>query len=153
MVDDATEIRNLLYRYAELIDAGDFAALGALFADALLTAEGTPLELRGAEAITRYYERTTRRYPETGTPLTRHLVTNAIVEVDGAAGTAQARSCYTVLQRTERLPLQPIITGRYHDGFERSEGRWRFRSRHFFVDLVGELGEHLLFDLAEVPRA
>jgi hypothetical protein len=147
MADDSTQITNLLYLYAERVDAGDFEGVGELFADAVLTAEGTDLEVRGAEATTRHYESTTRRYPQTGTPLSKHVVTNPILEIDEDAGRAEARSCYTVYQCTDRLPLQVIVTGRYHDTFERVEGRWRFASRCFHVDQVGDLSQHLLFDL------
>ena len=81
-----------------------------------------------------------------GTPRTRHLVTNAQIMVDGDA--ASARSSYTVLQATERLPLQPIIVGRYHDDFERVEGAWRFRRRDYsLMDLVGDTSDHISFEL------
>jgi len=53
-----------------------------------------------------------------------------------------------VLQATDALPLQPIITGRYRDRFARDDvGGWRFAERRFFVDLVGDLREHLTIDL------
>jgi hypothetical protein len=45
------------------------------------------------------------------------------------------------------LPLQPIVTGRYHDRFERVAGEWRFAQRHMIVDHVGDVREHLTFDL------
>jgi hypothetical protein len=54
---------------------------------------------------------------------------------------------YTVFQQTETLPLQAIIAGRYHDRFERLEHGWAFTERRFFVDLVGDLSQHLTFDL------
>ena len=92
------------------------------------------------------YQDSTRLYPETGTPRTKHVTTNAIIEVDEAAGTGTARSYFTVFQQTGELPLQPIISGRYHDSFERADGAWRFRTRRMFVDLWGDLSKHLLFD-------
>jgi hypothetical protein len=52
-----------------------------------------------------------------------------------------------VFQRTDELPLQPIICGRYHDTFHRIDGRWWFDTRIMFVDLVGDLGHHLLYEL------
>ena len=61
---------------------------------------------------------TTRRYPD-GTPRTKHVTTNLIVEVDDDAGTATGRSYFTVLQAVPGLPLQPIVAGRYHDRFVR----------------------------------
>ena len=147
MADDATEITNLLHLYAERIDAGDFAGLGEIFAHAVLTADGTSLHVDGAEAVARHYAATTRLYPDTHTPKTKHVMTNPILEIDPAAGSADVRSCYCVYQQTELLPLQLIITGRYRDRFERIAGRWRFASRCFFVDQVGDLRQHLLIEI------
>ena len=79
-----------------------------------------------------------------GTPRTRHVVTNPIIEVDEAAGTATCRSCYTVLQQTETLPLQVIAAGRYLDTFARVDGQWRFASRDYSLfDMPGDLSQHL----------
>lgn len=146
-MDAATEITNLLYTYAGLVDAGDFEGLGRLFAHCTVSDASGRLDVRGAEQVTRLYERTTRRFPETGTPRTKHLVTNPLVVVDEAAGSAHARSQYTVLQQTPSLPLQPIIAGHYENTFECVEGTWRFASHRFFVDLVGDLSQHLLVSL------
>ncbi|EUA56422.1 snoaL-like domain protein [Mycobacterium xenopi 4042] len=82
-------------------------------------------------------------YPD-GTPRTKHVVTNPIIEIDEDAGTASCRSYYTVLQQIDDFPLQPIVVGRYHDGFERVDGAWRFCFRDYtLVDLVGDLSRHL----------
>jgi hypothetical protein len=40
-----------------------------------------------------------------------------------------------------------VISGRYLDGFERVDGVWRFATRKMYVDLVGDLSQHLLFEL------
>lgn len=144
MPNAATEIANLLYTYARLIDSGDYAGIGRLFAHARLTAEHSDLDVRGADDIEAHYARTTRIYPDTGTPKTKHVMTNPIIEVDEAVGTATCHAYYTVFQATEALPLQPIITGRYEDRFERVDGRWRYTGKKFFVDQVGDLSQHLL---------
>jgi len=60
---------------------------------------------------------------------------------------ASARSCFTVLQQTDVLALQHIILGRYHDTFARDADRWVFATRIMRVDLVGDLKEHLLYEL------
>ena len=91
------------------------------------------------------YGRTTRLHEDTGTPKTKHVTTNAIIEVDDEAGTATAQSSYLVTQATPELPLQVIITGRYRDTFHRIDGRWWFDTRTMYVDQTGELGHHLLF--------
>lgn len=144
MSNAPTDIANLLYTYARLIDSGDYAGIGRLFAHARLTADQSDLDVRGADAIHAHYARTTRVYPDTNTPKTKHVMTNPIIEVDDAAGTATCQAYYTVFQATEQLPLQPIITGRYEDRFERVDGRWRYTEKKFFVDQVGDLSQHLL---------
>jgi 3-phenylpropionate/cinnamic acid dioxygenase small subunit len=145
-MNDEAAIANLVFRYAELIDGGDYDGIGALFADAVITAEGGSVEWRGAEAITAMYVNGTRRY-EDGTPRSKHVTSNLIVEVDDARAHATCRSYYTVLQQTDEVPLQPIVSGRYHDKFARAvDGPWRFTHRHMFVDLVGDLTKHLLFE-------
>ncbi|MDH3686037.1 MAG: nuclear transport factor 2 family protein [Myxococcales bacterium] len=139
-------IENLLHTYAERIDAGDFAGVGELFADAvILGPDGTPVA-EGATAAQRLYEKSTRRY-EDGTPRTRHVTSNLILEVDEAAGEATGRCTYIVFQSLPDFPLQPIVTGRYHDRFLRDEDGWRFRERRMFVDMAGDLSRHLQIEL------
>jgi len=139
-------VERLILSYAERIDRGDFAGVGDLFADGVIAApDGAPLA-RGRDEARRLYERTTRRY-EDGTPRTKHVTSNLLIEVDDAAGTARARSYFTVLQALPDLPLQPIVAGRYEDRFERAEGRWRFAERRLFVELVGDVSRHLLIAL------
>jgi len=146
MSDDADAIRNLLYRYAECIDAADFDGVAALFAHGAVSAPGMKEPARGTLAVARLY-RSTSRVHEDGTLRTHHLMLNPIVEINAAAGTATSRSRYVVLQATPKLPLQPIIAGRYRDRFERAGGGWRFTLREIQIDLVGDLSEHLSFDL------
>ena len=152
MIDSAREIENLIYLYAERLDLGDLDGVAELFRHGRIrhapVAQGGP-SVEGRDAVRRLYAGATRLY-ENGTPLTRHVTTNVIVEVDDDAGTAATRSAYTVFQRTERLALQPIIAGRYHDTFQRIDGRWWFDTRVLFVDMVGDLSQHLLFELRSV---
>lgn len=143
--DDCRSIENLIYAYAERIDAGDLAAVAALFRHGRI--EAVPgVFLEGEDQVRGLYESSTRLYDD-GTPRTRHTTTNVAITVDEAAGTANARSYYTVFQQTEALPLQPIISGHYHDSFHRVDGEWHFDTRQMFVDLTGDLSHHLLFEL------
>ncbi len=141
-MQSASAITNLLHIYAERMDAGDFDGAAALFAKArIMMARG--VEIDGA-ALAGHWREWVRLYP-CGTPRTRHLVTNAIVEVDEEAGIASSRSCYTIFQQTETLPLQVICAGRYHDDFAREDGIWRFSARDYsLIDLVGDMSQHLL---------
>lgn len=145
-MDDHRQIADLLFTYAERIDGGDFDGLGDLFAHAEVTFEGFEQVRRGRDEVIALYSASTRRYPDDGTPKTKHVMTNVIVDVHGDRATA--RSYFTVLQAVPgHLALQPIVAGRYRDRFERVDGRWRFAARHMVLDLVGELGHHMLFDL------
>lgn len=133
------EIHELLYRYAELIDAGDFDGVGALLG------RGTFMGVAGADAITGLFGKTTRRFPEHGNrPRTRHLVLNPIVEIDG--DTARARSTFVVVQQTDTVALQPIVVGRYADTFARDERGWYFTERTVDVEMIGDVSDHLLID-------
>ena len=148
-MDSAREIENLLYTYAERIDRGDFEAVAELFAHAVVYGvEDGPPETRfaGVDGVRRMYEMSTRRYDDDGTPKSKHLITNAIIEVDEEAGTAAARSYYCVLQATPALPLQPIVTGHYRDTFQRIDGVWWFATRTMYLDQLGDLSQHLLFE-------
>jgi 3-phenylpropionate/cinnamic acid dioxygenase small subunit len=140
-------ITTLIYRYAELMDAAYYDALAELFASAELTNEGVDGAVHGGAAIADLYRRTNRVHPD-GTLRTRHITSNVIVDIDEHAGTAGTRSAFVVFQQTDTLPLQPIVTGRYRDEFVRVDGTWRFARRHIIVDHVGDIREHLAFDLA-----
>jgi 3-phenylpropionate/cinnamic acid dioxygenase small subunit len=143
-MDAQTAVAALVFAYAERIDAGDFEGVADLFAAGTITAEGSDAVRAGRDNVLEMYRRSTRIYDDTSTPKTKHVTTNLVVEVDDEAGTARARSYFTVLQATPELALQPIIAGRYHDRFERPEGTWRFTERHIICDLFGDLTHHLL---------
>jgi 3-phenylpropionate/cinnamic acid dioxygenase small subunit len=142
--DDKFAIIELLYRYAELIDAGDFDGVGALLSRATFGGTG-PQGVSGAENIAKLFAATTRRHPDHGdTPRTRHLVLNPIVEVGGLTGTA--RSTFCVVQDTEAVPIQPIVVGRYFDAFGHDESGWHFTERTVEIQMIGNVSDHLMVD-------
>jgi len=146
MSDDWHAIETLIMTYAERVDLGDFAGVADLFDGATYRSVlGDDVMVQeGRDAVLATFETLVRRYPD-GTPRTKHVTTNVMVEVDGDSATA--RSYYTVMQQTDVLPLQPIICGRYHDAFAKTGGAWRFTDRLIFSDLVGDLSQHLLADV------
>lgn len=140
------EIRNLLGRYCERMDAGDFAGLAALFADARLADQDGNVFATGAEQMQSMWEGQTRLYD--GSPRTRHITANPVIKVDEAAGTATCSSSYVVFQDVEDLAFQPIVSGRYADTFARShDGGWHFTERRYAVDHAGDMSHHLTFDV------
>jgi len=133
-------IENLIATYAELVDDGDFAGVGILLADATFT--GSVGSVSGRDAIEKMLRDTLIVYDD-GTPRTKHVTTNVAIEVDENAGTAVSRSYFTALQALPDLTLQPIVSGRYQDRFERRDGQWRFVERRVRTDLVGDVSRHL----------
>jgi 3-phenylpropionate/cinnamic acid dioxygenase small subunit len=150
-----TQITNLLYRYAECIDAGDLAGAAALFEHARIRIGGPDPEQDTIDAarLLGIWKSLIVLHPD-GTPRTKHVTTNPIIEIDEDAGTASCRSYYTVLQQTDGMPLQTIVTGRYHDRFERVGGQWRFSYRDLtLIDMVGDVSRHLTHPIAPAGRA
>ena len=141
---DCDEIRNVLGTYCELMDAADWPAVGRLFADARLVTEDGTVFAEGAAAVQALYENGTKLYD--GSPRTRHVTANSIIEVAGHR--AEVRSSYVVFQAVPGFPLQPIITGRYRDEFALVGGAWRFAQRRFVVDHVGDLSHHLTYEVS-----
>lgn len=141
---EVVAVSTLLARYAELIDAGDFAGVGSLLADAVLCdGDGHPVA-SGAAEIERLYAATTIRHAD-GTPGTAHVITNLIVESTGP-DSLTARSRFTVFQGVGDLPLQPVVVGRYIDDLDRGPLGWRFRRRVMCPERWGDVRRHLTFD-------
>ena len=133
------EIRALLDAYCERLDAGDFDGVADLFRHGVFRSpRGTNLE--GAAAVRSQYDAVILY--DDGTPRTKHVLGTVMVEVDDDAGTGSARSAFTVFQAVDGPP-QPVLTGRYHDQFERVDGAWCFRERFVHPDLEGDLSRHM----------
>jgi 3-phenylpropionate/cinnamic acid dioxygenase small subunit len=147
MVDfeDWHAIDTLLMTYAEHVDAGRFADVAAMFEHATYRIEhgdGAHVSsYEGAAQVQAFCEQT--RLHADGTPRTRHVVTNVVIDVDGDV--AWARSYATVLQQTDVLPLQPIASGRYVDRFARVDGTWRFADRLVTGFLLGDRTQHAVW--------
>ena len=138
--DDVETIRALIHEYAERIDTGDLDGLAALFTHGTWSSPGRGTPLRGAEQVRHAYDGVILY---DGIPSTKHVISNVTIEVADDGATATARSYFTVLQARPDFPLQPVIAGRYHDRFERADGRWRFADRQIIPDLIGDLSRHL----------
>lgn len=142
-MDDSREILNLLHTYAERIDGGDLDGAAELFRHARvkLQGEGDAASVDSA-GLRRVWEDFVVIHPD-GTPRTKHVITNEIIEFDDAGRSATCRSYYTVLQQTPEFALQMVCAGRYHDEFEKVDGSWRFSFRDYsLLDLAGDFSAH-----------
>jgi 3-phenylpropionate/cinnamic acid dioxygenase small subunit len=137
---DEREILNLLFRYAELVDAGDFDGVSALFDGAEVFMGGPDRPAVPGAMVGRVMKKFVVLHD--GSPHTKHVVTNTIVEADDGTH-ASTRSYFTVTQCVPgRFPLQMVASGRYHDRFEKTD-RWRFVRRTMLVDHHGDTSYHL----------
>ena len=142
---DYFTIQNLLHLYSEAVDRGAFDEVGEMFrhADVYFPGDAEPSVAAGTGDFGAHLTRWTRVFPETGTPRTRHMCTNLIIEFDDETH-ARTRSYFVVVQGAPELALQPIITGSYHDRLEKVDGDWRFVERRELVGETGDLSAHLL---------
>ena len=139
MTDAGTDVQNLVHRYAELIDLGDFDGLGDLLAGAEVGSGDTPGSLTGHDAVVAMFTSTTRRYPD-GTPRTKHVTTNSSsrsTRTPAPARAARTSPC------SRQVPALPAAAGRRRP-LPRpvrppTTATWRFAERRFFIDLVGDV--------------
>ena len=132
-------IAGLVHAYAERLDGGDLDGVAELFARATWrSAGGTHLE--GAAQVRRAYD-PVRLYD--GSPKTKHVITNLVIEVDVNGQTASSVCLFSVLQAVPPGPLRAVLAGRYRDQFAVDERGWYFTDRFISADLIGDLREHM----------
>jgi hypothetical protein len=150
---DYHAINRIIHTYSSCADKGDFDGVGrlhdgvAMYLRSNTTGEYSEIhEPQEAKAATQSYAEMVRKHPPFGTPKTRHLIGNIMIEDDGP-NAARAESYVVVFQATDKLPLQPIVAGTYIDKFKKVGGRWRLVERKEDMELIGNLKEHLLVDV------
>lgn len=134
-MDDRDAILALMGEYCDSIDRGDLGDCAALFSEGAWGIEGDLAE--GSDAVKAVLDNVTLY---DGRPMTRHLMSNVRIALDGDGSTAT--SCITVMQGLPDFPLQAIFIGSYFDTFARRDGHWRFVERRIVPDLVGDLSRH-----------
>lgn len=138
-MNDTEQIKNLLARYAELLNTGQFDEVGTLFPEGHIRIEGNPQTYSGSKEIAQMY-RDTVQVPASGID-SLLFNTNLQLEIDG--DTAVARSYFVALMQRPGQVV-PVVAGRYRDKLQRRTEGWRFSERVMNIDLVGDLDDHLL---------
>jgi 3-phenylpropionate/cinnamic acid dioxygenase small subunit len=95
---------------------------------------------KGAQAATALWTALVKRYDD-GTPRTRHTTVNPVIHL-AEDGTAECHSSFVVFQQIGSR-IEAIVTGRYRDTFASTDGIWRFTSRQFFLDHLGDVSHHM----------
>lgn len=137
--DGVSAVVELINRYAELLDSGDLDGVADLFSRAAWSSSLGGAPLAGRDQVRRAYDRV-KLYD--GSPLTRHLMSNVVVDLETEASSARSRCYFTVLQQPPGRPTRIVLAGRYHDRFERAGDAWHFVERVIHADLVGDLSLH-----------
>jgi 3-phenylpropionate/cinnamic acid dioxygenase small subunit len=138
-VTDRDRIEALLHRYGALLDAGDVDGVVAMFSRATWRSAAAGTVLRTPEEIRAVYENIVLH---DGSPGTRHLMTNIVIEVEEGADDATGTSTYTVLQSVDGGPIGIVVVGRYEDRYHRGPDGWHLTDRLFHVDLQGDTSRH-----------
>ncbi len=126
------EIRALACRYAQSVDRRDWAQLAGLFTeDAVI--EGPGFTLPGRDAILAGMR------PLDQYRATQHHVHNQLVEVDGAAATAETYCIANHVYTRDGVDRKLDWGVRYQDSLVLHDGRWLFTRRTILLDWTQDL--------------
>ena len=118
------DITRLLLSYPEAVDKGDFAGVGQLF-DGVRLGDEDPMSAQQFEEL---WRKTVLTY-EGGSPFTKHVVTNTLLEAGTDPGSVVSTSYFQVLRS-----WGVANWGRYVDRMAQEGDRWRIAHRSVFVD-------------------
>lgn len=152
-MDHYRAIEQLLYRYAENIDGGDFDALARMFDRGAVVSLPSGWRLEGYSALKEFYQRQIIVYPQTGTPCTSHQVSNVVVELNAQQDRAAVRSLFVVRQALEGREAFEVMSGRYSDHLAFDGVRWYFTERKILPVSFGDLTCHFRGQLDRTPAA
>jgi 3-phenylpropionate/cinnamic acid dioxygenase small subunit len=125
-IEDHTAIERLLMEYGRSLDNRDFATYSHLFAS---NGEwsGTLGTYRGPAEIQPAMEKSFASATDIPKGANYHLLTNAIIDIDGDHAKAESKWAFVTLE--EKKPPQIAAAGRYQDTLVRENGQWKFLRR------------------------
>ncbi len=132
-LEDLQAIHQLFVDYGEHLDAGDFAAYAALFAEDGEVLLGPYGRARGRDEI----ERLVTRVLGEQVGSTFHIVSSPRVRLDG--DTATATVMWTVAALGDDGLARLTMVGHHVDELVREAGEWRFQRRKGVVNLPAAL--------------
>jgi hypothetical protein len=125
-IEDHTAIERLLMEYGRSLDNRDFATYSRLFASNGEWSGGFGT-FRGPAAIQAAMEKSFATATDIPKGTNYHLLTNAIIDIDGDRATAVSKWAFVRLD--ENKPPQIALAGRYEDTLIRENGQWKFLRR------------------------
>lgn len=133
-LEDEAGIRRLIFDYGRHLDAQDFAAFAALFAeDGVWNGAAT-----GPAAIEAAMESSFGEGSGAVWTTDFHIVGNIIVDLypDGDGDSASAVSRWIFVSPGPDGTPKPVLAGRYLDTFTRAPDGWRFAARRLVNDMM-----------------
>lgn len=124
-MEDHMAIERVLMEYGRALDSRDFAAYSQLFA-AEGEWSGSLGTFRGPAAIKAAMEKAFKDSPAAAIPTNFHLLTNAIIDVQGDRATAWSK--WTFMRMVDGKPVV-ALAGQYQDTLVREGGQWKFLRR------------------------
>ena len=128
-LEDLMEIHQLFIDYGLALDAGDFDAYAALFAEDGEVLLGPMGRAKGRDEIKALMTNTLSG----GAGSSFHIISSPQVQLDGDAATSQVM--WSVVTRADSGQANLTMIGRHRDDLVRENGRWKIARRRGFVDL------------------
>lgn len=132
-LEDLLEIHQLFIDYGLALDAGDFDAYAALFADDGEVLLGPMGRAKGRDDIQALMTKTLQG----GVGSSFHIISSPQVALDGDTATSQVM--WSVVTRDGSGQASLTMIGRHRDDLVRADGRWKFARRRGYVDLPNAL--------------
>ena len=133
VLQDRSDITQLMYRYADAMDRCDVGAVLRCFADDAETSwhDGV-VKTAGADELRRFLENAFSD-DVLGGPAkpSSHLMANVMIDLDGDRAHVETTALACVTNRPDLVTVRGI---HYSDVCERSTGGWRIRSRNHRAD-------------------
>jgi 3-phenylpropionate/cinnamic acid dioxygenase small subunit len=136
-------ISNLLFQYAEYIDDGQLDSAADMFSHAQIKISSRQDQFIGKDELLALWKKIIILYP-CGTPKTKHVITNPIIQIDESLGVAKVKSYFNVFQPDQNQVIHLILSGRYYDEFQLQNEKWVWTHRDYtHIDFAGNLSLHL----------
>ncbi len=129
-LEDKNAIEELIARYNQSLDRGDYEAWLACWADDAVF-DGLGKVLAGIEAIRGFANGYEAGYRQRLHAL-KHFTINILSRIDGDRASS---SSYVQLMTTSDKGVRVVMTGRYEDALKRVDGHWRFARRKLHQDM------------------
>ena len=128
-LEDLLEIHQLFIDYGLALDAGDFDAYSALFAEDGEVLLGPVGRAKGREAIKELM--TSSLSGQAGSSF--HIISSPQVQLDGDRATSQVM--WSVVTRDRDGQATMSMIGRHKDDLVRERGQWKIARRRGYVDI------------------